>query len=157
MMNDASIRALRRAAWALGAGFCVTAAAPAVADTIRCKAIEGTPTVTLQLTPPIGDGDTPGTVSQVDADLGDFTLSTHPADPDAKAERIESQPSESGRLDVYLTDPDDVWIVLRLRLVRDTEYRRLEGDETDENWRSVVAGTLSVIGAGVWAVTCKGW
>ena len=150
----------RCATWPAGFGLCaalfVALAGPAEADTIRCKAVDGRPTVTLEVASATED-DTPGAVTRVDADLGDFTMSTHPADPDTKAERIESQVSKSGRLDVYLTDPDDVWIVLRLRLVRDTEYHRLEGDETDETWRSVVAGTLSVMGAGVWPVTCEGW
>ncbi|MCB1502240.1 MAG: hypothetical protein KDK07_21075 [Bauldia sp.] len=156
METNANAPATRRAALGLGAALCVAFAVPAAADTIRCKAIAGTPTVTLEIAG-VGDGDIPGAVSQLDADLGDFTLSTHPTDSGAEAERIESQVSGPGRLDLNLTDPGDVWIVLRLRLVRDVEYKRQYGDETDENARSVVAGTLSVMGAGVWAVTCEGW
>jgi hypothetical protein len=156
MKDCANTRIMARATLGFGAALCIALAAPAAADTIRCEAVGGKPTVTLEVALP-SERDTPGTVSQVDADLGEFTLSTRPADTDAKVERIESQESGPGRLDVTLTDPDDVWIVLRLRLVRDTEYHRLEGDETDENWRSVVAGTLSVMGAGVWPVTCQGW
>lgn len=130
----------------------VAAAAPALADTVRCRAVEGGPTVALEVTF-TGEAREAATVTRLDADLGDFTISTAGHPP----ERIAGQESGHGRLSVDLADPDDIWIVLRLRLVRDTEYHRLQDDETDANWRSVVAGTLSVLGTGVWAVTCEGW
>lgn len=130
----------------------VAAAAPALADTVRCKAVEGRPTVTLEVTF-TGEAREAATVTRLDADLGDFTISTAGNSP----ERIAGRESADGRLSIELSDPDDIWIVLRLRLVRDTEYHRLQDDETDDDWRSVVAGTLSVLGNGVWAVTCDGW
>lgn len=126
--------------------------APAFADTVRCKAVEGRPTVALEVTFTGGARGT-ATVTRLDADLGDFTISTAGNPP----ERIAGQESDDGRLSVDLVDPDDIWIVLRLKLVRDTEYYRLRGDESDEDWQSVVAGTLSVLGVGVWPVTCEGW
>jgi hypothetical protein len=130
----------------------LTMAAPALADTVRCKAVEGRPTVALEVTF-TGESREVATVTRLDADMGDFTISTAGNPP----ERIVAQESGDGRLSVDLTDPDDIWIVLRLKLVRDTEYHRLQEGETDANWRSVVAGTLSVLGNGVWAVTCEGW
>lgn len=130
----------------------LTVAAPALADTVRCKAVEGRPTVTLDVTL-TGEAREAATVTRLDADLGDFTISTAGNPP----ERIAGQETGDGRLSIDLTDPDDIWIVLRLKLVRDTEYHRLQDGETDEDWRSVVAGTLSVLGVGVWAVTCEGW
>ena len=128
-----------------------TAAAPALADTVRCKALENKPTVMLEVA--FAENRDALTVTRLDADLGDFTISTAGNPP----ERIAGQESGDGRLDIDLTDPEDIWIVLRLRLVRDLEYHRLQDDESDENSRSVVAGTLSVMGAGVWPVTCEGW
>ena len=124
---------------------------PAAADTVRCAAVDAAPKVTLDAT--ISDDRQALTVHRLDADLGDFTISTAGNPP----EPIADQESADGRLSIGLTDPDDIWIVLRLQLVRDTEYHRLHDDETDENWRSVVAGTLSVMDVGVWAVTCEGW
>jgi hypothetical protein len=126
--------------------------APAFADTVRCTAMEGGPALSLEVTF-TGEAREAVTVTRLDADLGDFTISTAGNLP----ERIAGQESVDGRLSIDLADPGDTWIVLRLKLVRDTEYHRLQGDETDENWRSVVAGTLSVLGVGVWPVTCEGW
>jgi hypothetical protein len=130
----------------------LAAAAPAHADTVRCTAVEGRPTLALEVTITGGARDA-ATVTRLDADLGDFTISTAGNPP----ERIAAQESGDGRLSVELADPEDIWIVLRLRLVRDVAYQRLQADEADENPRSVVAGTLSVLGNGVWPVTCEGW
>lgn len=127
-------------------------AAPAAADTVRCTAIDAAlPRVTLEAD--IGEDRDSLFVRRLDADMGDFTIST----VGESANRIDDQASDDGRLAIELIDPDDVFIVLRLRLVRDTEYRRLYGDDTGENWRAVVAGTLSVLETGVWPVTCDGW
>jgi hypothetical protein len=122
-----------------------------MADTVRCRAVEGKPTVMLDVA--FAENRDAVTVARLDADLGDFAISTAGDPP----ERIAGQESGAGRLDIDLTDPERIWIVLRLRLVRDLEYHRLQNDESDENARSVVAGTLSVMGAGVWAITCEGW
>jgi hypothetical protein len=129
----------------------VAAASPALADTVRCAAIDGAPRVTLEAD--ISEDRGSLTVRRLEADMGDFTISTAGDDADP----ISDQDSAGGRLSIGLSDPEDIWIVLRLELVRDTEFRRLYGDETDENWRSVVAGTLSVMDTGIWAVTCEGW
>lgn len=127
-------------------------AAPALAGTVRCAAVQGGPAATLAVT--FADAAREiAEVTRLDADMGDFTISTAGNPP----ERIAGQESGEGRLSVELSDPEDIWIVLRLKLVRDVAYRRLQGDETDENPRSVVAGTLSVLGVGVWPVTCEGW
>jgi len=133
-------------------GAALAAVSPALADTVRCKAVEGGPTVALEVTF-VGEAREAATVTRLDADLGDFIISTAGHPP----ERIAAQESEEGRLLIELADPNDIWIVLRIRLVRDTEYHQLQDDETDADWRSVVAGTLSVLGNGVWAVTCEGW
>jgi hypothetical protein len=114
--------------------------------------MEGGPALTLEVTF-TGKAREAATVTRLDADLGDFTISTAGDPP----ERIAGQESIDGRLSIDLADPDDIWIVLRLRLARDTEHHRLQDGEMDEDWRSVVAGTLSVLGTGVWAVTCDGW
>jgi len=123
------------------------------ADIVQCAAPGGMPTVTLDVA--LGDDEarSAGAVARLDADLGDFTISTagHPR------EVIAAEEGGVDRLTVDVSDPDDVWIVLRLRLVRDVAYRRLRGDETDDNPTAVVAGTLSVLGVGVWPVTCTGW
>ena len=130
----------------------LVAAAPAMADTVRCTAVDAaTPRVTLEAD--ISEDRDSLVVRQLDADMGDFTISTAGDSPD----RIDYQASTDGRLQIEIIDPDDIVIVLRLRLVRDTEYRRLYGDDTGENWRAVVAGTLSAIATGVWPVTCEGW
>ncbi len=131
----------------------LAAGAPALADTIRCAAPEGVPTVTVDLA--LGDDADrrPGAVTRLDADLGDFTISTAGNPP----EIIAGQEGGTDRLTIDISDPGDVWIVLRLRLVRDVAYKRLGSDETDGNPVSVVAGTLSVLGNGVWPVTCTGW
>ena len=137
------------------AGLAVLLAAvpPALADTLRCAAPAGLPTVTVELA--LGDDAerTAGPVTRLDADLGDFTISTAGHPP----EIIAGQEGGADRLTVDVSDPGDIWIVLRLRLVRDVAYKRLGGDDTDENPVSVVAGTLSVLGNGVWPVTCTGW
>ncbi|MCB1497519.1 MAG: hypothetical protein KDJ86_17195 [Bauldia sp.] len=133
----------------------VAFAGTAVADTLRCKAVDAAPTLTIEVAS--AEGDTLGAVTQVDADLGDFTMSAHPIDAEVPGEKIEDQTREPGLLELSLIDAEDVWIVMRLRLVRDVDYHLLQGDETDEGARSVAAGTLSVMGAGIWAVTCEGW
>jgi len=129
----------------------LAASAPAAADTVRCAAVDAAPRVTLSAD--ISEDRQSLTVNRLDADLGDFTISTAGDAP----EPISDQESADGRLSIGLSDPQDIWIVLRLQLIRDTEFRRLHDDETDENWRSAVAGTLSVMDNGVWAVTCEGW
>jgi hypothetical protein len=126
-------------------------AAPAAAETVRCAAVGAAPRVTLDAA--ISADRQALTVRRLDADMGDFTISTAGDSPNP----ISDQESADGRLSIGLSDPDDIWIVLRLQLIRDTEFRRLYDDETDENWRSVVAGTLSVMDNGVWPVTCSGW
>ena len=89
-----------------------TVAAPALADTVRCKAVEDKPTVMLDVA--FAENRDALTVTRLDADLGDFTISTAGNPP----ERIAGQESGDGHLDIDLTDPEDIWIVLRLRLVR---------------------------------------
>ena len=57
------------------------------------------------------------------------------------------------RLEIDLEDPSLAKIVLRLRLFKDTEY-----DQTDNEYdKSIVAGTLSAMGAGVWSGLCNCW
>ncbi len=131
----------------------LAAATPAMADPIRCTGPGGSPTVALEVALATEEPRAAGPVSRLDADLGDFTISTAGTPP----ERIAAQEGGENRLSVDLSDPGDVWIVLRLRLVRDVAYKRLQGDETDEGPVSAVAGTLSVLGVGVWPVTCTGW
>jgi hypothetical protein len=128
-------------------------AVPAMADTVHCTAVgAATPRVTLEAD--ISEERDSLFVRRLDSDMGDdFTIST----AGDSANRIEDQTSGDGRLAIELVDQDDVFITLRLQLVRDTEYGRLYGDDTGENWRAVVAGTLSAFEAGVWPVTCEGW
>lgn len=128
-------------------------AMPAVADTIHCMGPGETPKVALEVALAPDETRMPGVVSRLDADLGDFTISTAGTPP----ERIVGQETGVDRITVDVSDPDDVWIVLRLRLVRDVAYTRLPGDASDESPVSVVAGTLSVLGVGVWPLTCRGW
>ena len=136
---------------ALGAA--LTLATGARADIVQCTAPDGMPTVTLDVALGADGARAAGAVARLDADLGDFTISTagHPPEVIAEEEGGED------RLTVDVSDPDDIWIVLRLRLVRDVAYRRLNEGESDENPTAVVAGTLSVLGVGVWPVTCTGW
>jgi hypothetical protein len=131
----------------------LAAAAPAAADTVRCAGPGGSPTVALELAITPDETRVAGAVTRLDADVGDLVISTAGTAP----ERIAGQEGGTDRLTVDVSDPGDVWIVLRLRLVRDVAYRRLQGDETDANPLVVVAGTLSVLGVGVWPVTCTGW
>lgn len=127
-------------------------ATPAMADTVRCTAVDAaTPRVTLEAD--ISADRDSLVVRRLDADMGDYTISTVGDAPD----RIDDQTSADGRLSIELIDADDVFIALRLRLVRDTEYGRLYGDDTGDDWRAVVAGTLGVFEAGAWPVTCEGW
>lgn len=126
---------------------------PAAADTIRCAAPDGLPSVVIDVAIAPDETRAAGPVARLDADLGDFTISTAGTPP----EIIAGQEGGTDRLTVDVSDPGDVWIVLRLRLVRDVAYRRLQGDEADDNPVAVVAGTLSVLGVGVWPVTCAGW
>ena len=127
-------------------------ATPAMADAVRCTAVDAAaPRVTLEAD--IGEDRDSLFVRRLDAEMGDFTIST----AGDSAYRIGDQTSADGRLAMELIDPHDVFIMLRLRLVRDTEYGRLYGDDTGETWRAVVAGTLSAFEAGVWPVTCEGW
>lgn len=130
----------------------LAAASPAAADAIRCAGPGETPKVSLEVALAADESRTPGVVSRLDADLGDFTVSTAGTPP----EHIAGQEAGVDRITVDVSDPDDVWIVLRLRLVRDVAYQRQQGDETDRNPAVVVAGTLSVLGVGVWPVTCTG-
>ena len=119
---------------------------------MRCAAVDAAPKVTLDAT--ISDDRRALHRARGSMPTSATSRSRPPA---IRAEPIADQESADGRLSIDLSDPDDIWIVLRLQLVRDTEFRRLYGDETDENWRSVVAGTLSVLDVGVWPVTCEGW
>lgn len=131
----------------------LAAASPAAADAVRCAGPGETPTVALEVALAADEPRTPGVVSRLDADLGDFTISTAGTPP----EHIAGQEAGVDRITVDVSDPDDVWIVLRLRLVRDVAYKRQQGDDMDETPSVVVAGTLSVLGVGVWPVTCTGW
>jgi len=123
------------------------------ADTVQCAAPGGMPTVTLDVAIGEDEARAAGAVARLDADLGDFRISTAGHPPEV----IAAEEGGADRLTVDVSDPDDIWIVLRLRLVRDIAYRRLNEGESDENPTAVVAGTLSVLGVGVWPVTCTGW
>lgn len=131
----------------------LVAGMPAAADTLRCAAPGGSPAVTVEVALKEDETRAAGAVSRLDADLGEFTISTAGAPP----ERIAGQEGGEDRLSVDVSDPDDAWIVLRLRLVRDVAYERPRDGDTDWKPKSVVAGTLSVLGVGVWPVTCSGW
>ncbi len=128
-------------------------ATPVLADAIRCDGPGGSPSVVLDAS--IMDDRRSLVVSRLDADLGDLggPISTAGDEPGLIAE----QESGDERLTIDITDPTDTWIVLRLRLVRDVAYDRLMGDESDEDAPAVVAGTLSIMGAGAWTVSCTGW
>jgi hypothetical protein len=97
-----------------------------------------------------------GEVKLVEAVSEYFSISTQPADPGQRPDLLLDPVSKPGRLEIDIEDPEDIWIILRLRLFRDVRYdRKFEGVPDLE--KSVAAGTLSVMGAGVWAVTCSGW
>ena len=129
-------------------------ASPAVADTVRCTDAKGEATAEFD----IGfadEGRQVDEVSRLDARFRDFSVSTDPADPDERPDVIDPTAlmSEDDRLEIFVLDPDQVRYVLALRLFRAFKY-----DGTDKEYEEhVVAGTLSAMGAGVWAVTCAGW
>jgi hypothetical protein len=94
-----------------------------------------------------------GSVSRVHGWFPDFEISTDASESGRQPETISDQKSDYERLEIDLEDPAIAKIVLRLRLYRDFRY-----DDTDKQYAEhVVAGTLSVMGEGVWAVTCTGW
>lgn len=127
-------------------------ATPAVADTIVCTDADGQARVEVGIV--FADpGRDAGEVTRVDGRFLDFTISTESADPDRRPEVLVDPVSTDDRLEVFLLDPDEVRIVLALRLFRD-----FRTDGTDREYTEhVVAGTLRAMGAGVWAVTCTGW
>jgi hypothetical protein len=63
--------------------------APALADTVRCRAMEGGPALTLEVTF-TGKAREAATMTRLDADLGDFTISTAGDPPEASQGRRAS-------------------------------------------------------------------
>jgi hypothetical protein len=130
------------------------AATPAAADTVRCADAKGEATAEFDITF-ADETRRAGDVTRVDARFEDFTVSTDPTDPDQRPDILDpsDQVTEDDRLEIFLLDPDNIRYVLALRLFRAFKY-----DGTDKEYEEhVVAGTLSAMAAGVWAVTCTGW
>ncbi len=136
----------------------VVLAGPASADdTIRCADARGEVHAEIDIAFADEERST-GAVSRVDVQFADFSMSTKPSDPDQPPERLSDQVSEDDRLEISLSDPQDIWTVLALRLFKDIYFER-QFSEADvaKPEVSVVAGTLSAMGVGIWAVTCTGW
>lgn len=132
----------------------ILVATPAFADTVRCADARGEATVDFDIAF-ADEGRQAGTVSRLDARFENFAVSTDPAGPDEPADVLDptAAVSEDDRLEIFVLDPDRVRYVLALRLFRAFAY---DGTDTEYD-EHVVAGTLSAMGAGVWAVTCAGW
>jgi major membrane immunogen (membrane-anchored lipoprotein) len=128
-------------------------AMPASADTVTCADAAMTIRVEYDITFDDSEARGKGVVTRVAGQFRDFDVSTVPSGDAGVTETISDQVSDYDRLEVDLEDPSIAKIVLRLRLFRDWRY-----DNTDADYdEHMVAGTLSVMSQGVWAVTCTGW
>ena len=137
--------------------FVVLAGPASAEDTIRCADARGEVHAEIDIAFADEERST-GAVSRVDVQFADFSMSTKPADPDQRPELLADQVSEVGRLEIYLSDPAGYLDRPRLRLFKDVYFER-QFSEADvaKPEVSVVAGTLSAMGVGIWAVTCTGW